>query len=117
MKIAEYGGGKWEHVQDTNALTTIVNTQVTEMQNTIISNPQLVLTLMNGAELASVAITKPTLQEISTTDRLVSGNTVSMGLKDIIKDQSQIVAIRIAVPPVEGEKFIACNCGYYRSRS
>jgi len=26
-----------------------------------------------------------------------------MGLKDIIKDESQIVAIRIAVPPVEGE--------------
>ena len=103
MKIAECGGGKWEHVQDTNALTTIVNNQVTEMQNTIISNPQLVLTLMDGAELASAAITKPTLQEISTSNRLVSGNTVSMGLKDIIKDESQIVAIRIAVPPVEGE--------------
>ena len=26
-----------------------------------------------------------------------------MGLKDIIKDESQIVAIRIAIPPVEGE--------------
>ena len=103
MKIAECGGGKWEHVQDTNALTTIVNAQVTEMQNTVISNPQLVLTLMDGAELASAAITKPTLQEISTKDRAVSGNTVSMGLKDIIKDESQIVAIRIAVPPVEGE--------------
>ena len=65
MKLSECGGGKWEHVADTSDLTTIVNTQVTEMQNTVISNPQLKIALMNGAELAAAVIVKPTLQEIN----------------------------------------------------
>jgi len=103
MTIAECGGGKWEHVENTNALTTILNTQMTEMQNTIISNPQLQLTFLDGAELAAIAITKPTLQQIESKDQQRSGNMISIGIKDIIKDQSQIVAMRIAVPPIEGE--------------
>jgi hypothetical protein len=83
-------------------LTTIVGAQVTEMQNTVISNPQLQLTLMNGAELASAAITKPTLQEIQPEFRQTIGNTTSIGLKDIIKNESQTIAMRISVPSVEG---------------
>jgi len=102
MKIAEIGGGKWAHVSDTEALTTIVGAQVTEMQNTVISNPQLQLTLMSGAELASAAITKPTLQEIQPESRQTIGNTTSIGLKDIIKNESQTIAMRISVPSMEG---------------
>ena len=103
LQLAECGGGKWEHVSDTSDLATIVNTQVTEMKNTVISNPQLQLTLMNGAELSTAAITKPTLQEIDTRTLPRTNNTLSIGLKDIIKDESQIVAMRIAVPPIEGK--------------
>ena len=104
LQIAECGGGKWEHVADTSNLATIVNTQVTEMQNTVISNPQLQLTLMNGAELVKVAITKPTLQEINSEDQqTLSGNTIAIGLKDIVKDESQTIAMRIAVPPIEDD--------------
>jgi hypothetical protein len=90
-------------VSNTSDLTTIVNTQITEMKNTVISNPQLQLTLMSGAELSTAAITKPTLQEIDTRTLPRTDNTLSIGLKDIIKDESQIVATRIAVPPIEGK--------------
>ena len=111
MQLAECGGGKWQHVEDTSALTTVVNTQITEMQNTVISNPQLQLTLMNGAELGNASITEPTLQEIDTRDLPRSGNTISIGLKDIIKDESQTVAMRIAVPPMEGENVSLLTVG------
>ncbi len=111
MQLAECGGGKWQHVADTNALTTIVNAQITEMQNTVISNPQLQLTLMNGAELSNASITEPTLQEIDTRVLPKSGNTISIGLKDIIKDESQTVVMRIAVPPIEGENVSLLTVG------
>ena len=103
MLLAECGGGKWQHVADPNQLTTVVNTQIKAMQNTVILNPQLQLTLMNGAELNNVSITEPTLEEIDTKTLPKSGNTISIGLKDIIKGESQTVAMRIAVPPIEGE--------------
>ena len=111
MKLSECGGGKWEHVADTSDLTTIVNTQVTEMQNTVISNPQLKIALMNGAELAAAVIVKPTLQEINLQDIPTSAGTYTIGLKDIIKDQSQIIAMRIAVPPIEGENILFVDVG------
>ena len=111
MQLAECGGGKWQHVEDTSALTTVVNAQITEMQNTVISNPQLQLTLMNGAELSNASITEPTLQEIDTSILPRSGNTISIGLKDIIKGESQTVAMRIAVPPMEGENVSLLTVG------
>ena len=111
MQLAECGGGKWQHVEDSNALTTVVNTQITEMQNTVISNPQLQLTLMNGAELGKCAITEPTLEYIVTRDLPRSGNTISIGLKDIIKGESQTVAMSIAVPPMEGENVSLLTVG------
>ncbi len=101
MQIAEVGRGKWEHVSDSNALTKMVSNQVTEMQNTVIANPQLHLTLMEGAELATIAITKPTLQEISLESRKMLGNITHIGLKDIIKDETQAIVMRIAVPPIQ----------------
>ena len=117
MKLSECGGGKWEHVADTSDLTTIVNTQVTEMQNTVISNPQLKIALMNGAELAAAVIVKPTLQEINLQDIPTSAGTYSIGLKDIIKDQSQTIAMRVAVPPIEGENILFVDVGITEGNS
>jgi hypothetical protein len=107
LLLSECGGGKWQHVANTSELTTIVNEQVTEMKNTVISNPQLQLTLMDGAELATAAITKPTLEEIDTNDLSRTGRTLSIGLKNIIKDESQIIAMRIAVPPIDSKEEIS----------
>ena len=106
LLLAEVGGGKWQHVANTSELTTIVNEQVTEMKNTVISNPQLQLTLMDSAELATAAITKPTLEEIDTNDLSRTGRTLSIGLKNIIKDESQIIAMRITVPPIDSKEEI-----------
>lgn len=102
MQIAETGRGKWQHVSDSNELTRMVGDQMTVMLNTVIVNPELQLTLMPNAELATVAITKPVLQDVSPESRRVSGNTTYIKLSDIIKDESQTVAMRIAIPPVEG---------------
>lgn len=100
MFIAELGRGTWEHITDTSQLTNVVNTQVTAMQNTVITSPMLHITLMDGAELATIAMTKPTLQEIDQDQQEVLGNTTSIKIKDIIKDESQTVAMRIAAPTI-----------------
>ena len=104
MRIAEIGRGKWKHVSDTDALTQIVSGQVEEMHNTVITNPQLQITLMEGAELRTLTITKPSLQEIDPESRRQEGNTTYVGLNDIIKDQSQTVVMRVAIPPIEGSE-------------
>lgn len=102
MQIAETGRGNWEHVSNTNELTKMVTDHVENMQNTVIINPQLQITLMPGAELITVAITKPILQEIGSESRTQSGQTISIGLHDIMKDESQTVAMRVTIPPVNG---------------
>ena len=102
MQIAESGRGKWEHVSDTDALTRLVTGQITEMENTVITNPQLQITLMPGSELVTMAITRPFLQEIGPESKRTSGNTTYVGLNDIIMDQVQTVAMRIAIPPISG---------------
>ncbi|RNJ77556.1 MAG: VWA domain-containing protein, partial [Nitrosopumilus sp. H13] len=102
--MAEAGGGGWEHVGDNAELTRIVDTQITKMQNTVIVNPQLELELMKGAELVSIEITMPTIQEIGPESRYMEGNTVYIGLKDIIKDESQVVAMKISMPPINGKE-------------
>ncbi len=101
MQIAETGMGVWEHVSDTDALTRMVTGHVEDMQNTIITNPTLQITLMPGAELAKVAITKPTLQEIESESKVQHGNSTSIGLHDIMKDESQTVVMRVTIPPIE----------------
>lgn len=103
MQIAETGRGKWEHVQDSDELTRMIGVQVEDMQNTVITSPHLQVTVMPGAEIATMAVTKPTLQEIDRGAMKTSGNTTSVGLADIIKDEAQAVAMRISVPPVEGD--------------
>lgn len=99
--IAEAGGGKWEHVENTKDLQTTVMLQMTEMKKTVISNPQLELSLMQGAELAEAAIITPTYQKIDLNEHQMSGNKVSFGIKDIIINQSQTIVMRISVPPIQ----------------
>ena len=99
--ISEAGGGKWEHIENTKDLQTTVMLQMTEMQKTVVSNPQLELSLMQGAELAEAAIITPTYQKIDLNDHQMSGNKISFGIKDIIIDQSQTIAMRLSVPSIQ----------------
>lgn len=100
-KIAECGGGKWEHVENSSDLQSTVMVQMTEMQNTVISNPQLEINLMDGAELAEASITNPVLEEINLKEHQRGSNKIIFGIKDIIKEQSQTIVMRIAVPPIQ----------------
>lgn len=102
--MAEYGGGKWEHVQDTTNLQTTVMAQMTEMQNTVITNPQLQINLMSGAVIKNANITQPTSEEINLQDHQTSGQMITFGIKDIIKDQSQTIAMQVSVPPIQGKQ-------------
>ena len=102
MMMAEIGRGKWHHIADIDTLTSMINVQVTEMQKTMIANPQLSINLMPDAELATIAITKPTLQEIDPKLWHVSDGATRIGLKDIIKDVTQTVVMRVSIPPTEG---------------
>ena len=102
MTIAETGRGTWQHVSNSEDLTSLIAGQLEEIQNTVISNPQLNLDVMPGAEITDIIITKPTIRSIGADLQTVSGTITTIGLKDIIKDEPQTVAIRIAVPPING---------------
>ncbi len=102
--ISEAGGGKWEHIENTKDLQTTVMVQMTEMQKTVITNPQLEVNLMNGAELSAAAMIRPTYQKIDLSQHQMSGNKVSFGIKDIIIEQSQTIAMRISVPPIQSQQ-------------
>ena len=84
MQISEFGGGSWEHVSNVNNdLTKIVKDHATQMQNTIIINPELQITLMDTAELLDAIIAKPRRMQVD--DLRTNNNVISIGLKDIIK--------------------------------
>ena len=100
QKIAECGGGAWEHASDPEELTKIVETKYTEMAKTVITNPKLELTLLASAELDEMYTVKPTINRIENLQR--NGNTVSIGLKDILKDEEQAVVLQMTIPPGNG---------------
>ena len=99
-QIAECGGGKWEHASDPSQITKIVHTKYTERQKTIITNPQLQLTLLDTAELVEVYTIKPTVNRIENLSR--KGNVIYIGLKDILKDQDQAIVLELTVPRGNG---------------
>jgi hypothetical protein len=101
MKISEFGGGKWEHVSNVNDLTKIVKDHATQMQNTIIINPELQITLMDTAELLDAIIAKPRRMQVD--DLRTNNNVISIGLKDIIKNESHAIALKIKVPAGNGK--------------
>lgn len=101
--MAEVGNGTWNHISNSDDLVNIAFAQIKEMQDTIFTNPQLQITLMPGAELNKIAITKPRLQEIKSESQQTASNAILVGLKDIIKDESQTVAMRISVPPINDQ--------------
>ncbi len=99
--ISEAGGGTWEHVENTKDLQETVMLQMTELEKTVIVNPQLEITLMNGAELSAAAMIRPTYKKIDLSKYQMNGNKVVFGIKDIIIDQSQTIAMRISIPPLQ----------------
>ena len=99
--IAEYGGGKWYHIEDSTQLAKTVTVQITELEKTVITNPQLELRMMDGAKVLDASITKPVNEQIDLKQHQNTDEKITFGLKDVIKDQSQVIAMKIAVPPIQ----------------
>ena len=71
------------------------------MQNTIIINPELQITLMHTAELLDAIIAKPRRMQVD--DLRTNNNVISIGLKDIIKNEPHAIVLKIKVPAGNGK--------------
>ena len=99
--ISEFGGGSWDHIGNASDLSKVVNDQATQMQQTIITNPQLRITLMDTAELLEANASKPKVMPID--DLKTTDNVTIIGLKDIIRNEPHALHFKIKVNAGEGE--------------
>ena len=99
--VSEFGGGSWDHIVNASDLAKVVNDQATQMQHTIVTNPQLRITLMPAAELTEANASKPIMMPID--DLKTTGNVTIIGLKDIITNEPHALHFKIKVPAGEGE--------------
>ena len=99
--ISEFGGGSWDHIGNASDLSKVVNDQATQMQQTIVTNPQLRITLMDTAELLEANASKPKVMPID--DLKTTGNVTIIGLKDIIRNEPHALHFKIKVNAGEGE--------------
>ena len=99
--ISEFGGGSWDHIGNDGDLSKVVNDQATQMQQTIVTNPQLRITLMDTAELLEANASKPKVMPID--DLKTTGNVTIIGLKDIIRNEPHALHFKIKVTAGEGE--------------
>src|SRR2546428_1868170 len=98
QKIAESGGGLWQHIKDGKRdLPQIFQEQAAQMAGTIVSNPELRISMMPGAELADAYSVRPVLNRLPR-PRL-EGSTFTIPLRDLIAGQDQTLVFRIGVPP------------------
>lgn len=99
--VSEFGGGSWDHIVNASDLSKVVNDQATQMQQTIVTNPQLRITLMDTAELLEANASKPKVMPID--DLKTTGNVTIIGLKDIIRNEPHALHFKIKVNAGEGE--------------
>ena len=99
--VSEFGGGSWDHIVNASDLSKVVNEQATQMQQTIVTNPQLRITLMDTAELLEANASKPKVMPID--DLKTTGNVTIIGLKDIIRNEPHALHFKIKVTAGEGE--------------
>ena len=99
--VSEFGGGSWDHIVNASDLSKVVNDQATQMQHTIVTNPQLRITLMDAAELLEANASKPKVMPID--DLKTTGNVTTIGLKDIIRNEPHALHFKIKVPAGEEE--------------
>ncbi len=95
-QIAQAGGGLWHHVKDARGdLPQIFKEQVSQMAATILTNPELKVSMMPGAELGDAYNVKPMLTRMARPR--VDGGAFSVPLRDLIVGQEQNVVFRLGV--------------------
>ncbi|HYR46460.1 MAG TPA: VWA domain-containing protein, partial [Thermoanaerobaculia bacterium] len=96
-KIAESGGGLWHHIVDARAdLPQIFQDQAAQMAGTVVSNPELKVSIMPGSELADAYTVKPVLNRLPRPK--FDGAAFTVPLRDLIAGEEQTLVFRIGVP-------------------
>src|SRR5256712_8833723 len=96
-KIAESGGGLWHHIVDARAnLPQIFQDQAAQMAGTVVSNPELKVSIMPGSELADAYTVKPVLNRLPRPR--FDGAAFTVPLRDLIAGEEQTLVFRIGVP-------------------
>ena len=97
QKIAESGGGLWQHIKDGKRdLPQIFQEQAAQMAGTVVSNPELKISMMPGAELADAYSVRPVLNRL--TRPKLEGGGFTIPLRDLIAGQEQTLVFRLGVP-------------------
>jgi len=95
-QIAQSGAGLWHHIKDGRRdLPQLFQEQVEQMAATILTNPELKVSMMPGAELADAYNVKPMLTRMARPR--VNEGAFSIPLRDLISGQEQNVVFRIGV--------------------
>src|SRR3989449_8846205 len=96
-KIAESGGGLWHHIVDARAnLPQIFADHAAQMAGTVVSNPELKVSIMPGSELADAYTVKPVLNRLPRPR--FDGAAFTVPLRDLIAGEEQTLVFRIGVP-------------------
>src|SRR2546423_13472410 len=96
-KIAESGGGLWHHIVDARAnLPQIFQDQAAQMAGTVVSNPELEVSIMPRSELADAYTVKPVLNRLPRPR--FDGAAFTVPLRDLIAGEEQTLVFRIGVP-------------------
>ena len=97
QKVAEAGGGLWHHIKDGRRdLPAIFQQQAAQMAGTIVSSPELRVSMMPGVELADAYSVRPVMTRLPR-PRL-DGGAFTIPLRDLIEGEEQNLVFRLGVP-------------------
>jgi Ca-activated chloride channel family protein len=97
QKIAEAGGGLWQHIDSTKGdLPQIFQEQAAQMAGTVVANPELKVSIMAGSELADAYSVRPVLNRLPR-PRFDAG-VFTIPLRDLIAGEEQTLVFRMGVP-------------------
>jgi Ca-activated chloride channel family protein len=109
-KIASTGGGMWHHIKEgSRDLPELFQEQAAQMAGTVVSNPEMKVALMPGAELADAYTVKPVLNRLPRPK--LEGGVFTIPLKDLIAGQDQILVFRMGVPAKPAGKAVLIRFG------
>src|SRR5207245_1277694 len=96
-QVRNSGGGLWHHIVDARAnLPQIFQDQAAQMAGTVVSNPELKVSIMPGSELADAYTVKPVLNRLPRPR--FDGAAYAVPLRDLIAGEEQTLVFRIGVP-------------------
>ncbi len=96
-KVAEAAGGLWHHITDAGGnLPQIFQEQAAQMAGTIVSNPELKVSIMPGSELADAYSVRPVLNRLPRPR--FDGTAFTVPLRDLIAGEEQTLVFRMGIP-------------------